>query len=566
MAPRPAPTPRHPGRGVGWSPRRSYRDAPDGPAFRDRRRALLVSRSIGRVAPRLRLVDLLSGLSMVADLGFGLPRGTAVRTCLISTALARRLGLGDDDSRDVLYTALLMHVGCVAVAHESAAAVGDDIALNRAVSRTNLGDPADIETTFVPVLTRGMPVELAERARAFVFSDGAPDWVRRTDTGVCEVARDVAGRLGLPVSIQESLYHAFESWEGGAAPSGLRGGSIPIASRVARVGLEAAVLSQVGGLPAAIAGVEARSGRILDPDVCVVFIEAAESLVGEAERGDPHERLLEIEPSPHVEGAPADLLGVARVFGDLADLKVPCMHGHARGVARLAVAAAHHVGMDEDEIERLELAALLHDVGRVSVSNAIWEKPGPLTGSEWEQVRLHAYHSERILAATPLLASSSTLAGMHHERLDGSGYHRCSTGSALPRSARILAAADVTAALLNERPHRGAFDADAAAAVLADEVQARRLDREAVQAVLQEIGQPGLGGRAAHPAGLSDREIEVLALIARGHTNAEVAGRLFISRRTAEHHAQHIYTKIGVSTRAGAALFAVQHGLVEVNG
>ncbi|WP_421120016.1 HD domain-containing phosphohydrolase [Aquihabitans daechungensis] len=517
------------------------------------------------MATRLRLVDLLSGLSMVADLGFGLPRGTAVRTGLIATALARRLG-GGPDVRDVLYTALLMHVGCVAVAHESAAAVGDDIALNRALSRTNLGDPGDIETTLVPMLTKDMPVDVAERARAFVFSDGAPDWVQRTDTGVCEVARDVAARLGLPASIQQSLYHAFEAWEGGAAPSGLRGESIPIAARVARVGLEAAVLGQVGGLPAAVAGVEARSGRILDPRVCAVFVEAAETLVDEAELGDPHERLLEIEPAPHVEVAAPDLVGVARVFGDLADLKVPCMHGHAQGVARLAVAAAHHLAVDDDEIERLEVAALLHDVGRVSVSNAIWEKPGPLTGAEWEQVRLHAYHSERILAATPLLASCATLAGTHHERLDGSGYHRCSSGAALPRSARVLAAADVATALLNERPHREALDAEAAAAVLADEVRAQRLDRDAVQAVLREIGHPGLDGRAAHPAGLSDREIEVLALIARGHTNAEVAGQLFISRRTAEHHAQHIYAKIGVSTRAGAALFAVQHGLVQVNG
>ena len=224
--------------------------------------------------------------------------------------------------------------------------------------------------------------------------------------------------------------------------------------------------------------------------------------------------------------------------------------------------------MDDGEIERLEIAALLHDVGRVSVSNAIWEKPGPLTGSEWEQVRLHAYHSERILAASPLLAPSATLAGMHHERLDGSGYHRCSTGVGPPRSARILAAADADAAMLNERPHRGRARCRCGRGDAGRRGATRgRLDRGR-----RAGGAPGdrparPGARAAHPArGLSDREIEVLALIARGHTNAEVAGRLFISRRTAEHHAQHIYAKIGVSTRAGAALFAVQHGLVEVNG
>jgi HD-GYP domain-containing protein (c-di-GMP phosphodiesterase class II) len=514
----------------------------------------------------MRLAELLGGLSIVADLGFGLQPGTAVRTCLLATALGRRLGLDDAEVHDVYFTALLVHVGCVAVAHESMAAFGDDIALNRAVSRTNLAEPAAIESTFVPELTRSMAPDVAARARSFARSAEVWEWGRRTDTGVCEVARDTADRLGLPSSVQLGLYHAFESWVGGAAPGGLRGDAIPIASRVARVGLEAAVFSQLGGAPAAVAAIGARAGVILDPTMSARFVADADELLAEAERGDPRQLLLDIEPTPHQERRHAELVSVARTFGDLADVKVPHLHGHSREVARLAVGAGRRLGMDDREAEGLEIAALLHDIGRVGVSNAIWEKPGPLTSVEWEQVRLHAYHSERILLSSPSLAPYAMTAGMHHERLDGSGYHRCSTAPAQPRAVRVIAAADTYAAMRRSRPHRPELDADSAAAAMRDEVAAGRLDGDAVDMVLEEAGHRVDHRQRHRPAGLSEREAEVLVLIAQGSSNAEVAERLFISRRTAEHHAQHIYAKIGVSTRAGAAMFAVQHGLVQVNG
>jgi len=230
------------------------------------------------------------------------------------------------------------------------------------------------------------------------------------------------------------------------------------------------------------------------------------------------------------------------------------------------VGAGRRLGMDHSEVEGLEIAALLHDIGRVGVSNAIWEKPGPLTSVEWEQVRMHAYHSERILMSSPSLAPYAMTAGMHHERLDGSGYHRCSTASAQVRTVRVLAAADTYAAMRRSRPHRAELHPDAAAAAMRQEAAAGRLDADAVDAVLEEAGHRVDRRQRHRPAGLSEREAEVLVLIAQGDTNAEVAEQLFISRRTAEHHAQHIYAKIGVSTRAGAALFAARHGLVEVNG
>jgi DNA-binding NarL/FixJ family response regulator len=254
---------------------------------------------------------------------------------------------------------------------------------------------------------------------------------------------------------------------------------------------------------------------------------------------------------------------VAAAFGDLADLKSPYFHGHSAEVTRLAVGAARRAGLDGPAVQRVEIAALLHDVGRVGISNAIWEKEGPLTRAEWEQVRMHGYHSERVLASASSLEPVAVIAGMHHERLDGSGYHRCSRSREISAEARLLAAADAFAARLQARPHRPAQSAEHAAGELVAEGKAGRLDRDAVAAVLVEAGQ-GDRRRPAQmrPAGLTEREVEVLGLVAQGCSNSAVAERLFISRRTAEHHVQNMYTKIGASTRAAAALFAVQHDLL----
>jgi HD-GYP domain-containing protein (c-di-GMP phosphodiesterase class II) len=517
------------------------------------------------MAGKLRLADVLGGLSMVADLGFGLPPGTAVRSCVVAAALGRRLGLGEADVRDSFYTALLMHVGCVAVAHESAAAFGDDIALNRAVARTNMADPADIVATLLPALTSGMAPAVAAQLSAFTMTSGA-EWGRRTDLGVCEVARDTARRLGLPSATQEALYHVYESWVGGWVPEGRKGDDIAIGSRVARAAMDAAFFGQLGGVDAAVSALRQRAGVILDPAVVAAFTDNPVTILAEVDHGDPHVRMLEVEPQPVIERTGDELRDVAVAFGDLADVKAPCFHGHARQVARLAMGGAQRLGLDPVEVGHVELAGLLHDVGRVGVSNAVWEKSGPLTGGEWEQVRMHGYYSERILAGSPALAPIAKTAGMHHERLDGSGYHRCSAAVAIPMPARVLAAADAFAAMTQARPHRAALTPDHAARELIADADAGRLDHDAVAAVLAEAGHGRPARRRARPAGLSEREVDVLALIAAGCTNGEVAERLFISRRTAEHHVQHIYAKIGASTRAAAALFAVHHDLVRPNG
>ena len=208
-------------------------------------------------------------------------------------------------------------------------------------------------------------------------------------------------------------------------------------------------------------------------------------------------------------------------------------------------------------------AGFFHDLGRVAVPNGIWDKPGPLSAGEWERVRLHPYYTERVLERSAALAPLALLAGSHHERLDGSGYHRGATAAQLERR---RAAAGRGRRLRRDDP-RSPLPARArpedARAELGEMVRAGALEKRAADAVLEAAGAAPLEVRQGYPAGLSEREVEVLRLIAQGRTNREIAEALVITEKTAGHHVEHIYAKAGVSTRVGAALFAMRHDLVE---
>jgi HD-GYP domain-containing protein (c-di-GMP phosphodiesterase class II) len=246
-------------------------------------------------------------------------------------------------------------------------------------------------------------------------------------------------------------------------------------------------------------------------------------------------------------------------MSNFADLTSRYLVGHSAGVARLAATAAQHRRFEAAEVIRIRRAALVHDLGRVAVPVRIWQKADPLTPDDWERVRLHAYHSERILARSPFLAGLASMAALHHERLDGSGYHRASNAASLSPPARLLAAADAYHAMTEPRPHRAALADEEAADTLSREARAGRLDRDAVSAVLEAAGQPVR--RVAPPASLTEREAEVVGLLARGLQTKQVAAALGISAKTADRHIQNAYRKIGVSTRAAAAVFAMEHGL-----
>jgi HD-GYP domain-containing protein (c-di-GMP phosphodiesterase class II) len=513
-------------------------------------------------ASPLRLADLLAALSLATDLAMGHPPEEAMRTCLLATALARRRDLPDPEITDVYWTALLMHVGCTAFAHEQAALFGgDEIAVNALGSQIDDGNLREV-LGFLLELGRGM--RPAERARLFfVGLTQGERFGREVATATCEVAASMARRLDLSPTVQRSLHEIFERWDGKGAPQKLSGEHIALPARVAQVAAQAMVFVRLGGTEAALAMARRRSGGALDPELVELFVRTGDGVLREIDAGDPWSAVLEAEPPPQQRVTEAGLDRVARAFADAVDLKSPFTLGHSTGVAALAEAAGRSLALPEAETVCLRRAGLFHDLGRVAVPNGIWEKAGELTVGEWEQVRLHPYHTERVLSRSPVLGPIGVVASMHHERLDASGYHRQANASAIPLLARVLAAADAYQAMTQARPHRAALSPEAAADQLAADARAGRLDAGAVEAVLGAAGlEPTRPLRQGLPASLTERELDVLRLLARGLTNKQMGRQLFISPKTVGHHVEHIYQKLGVSSRAAAAMFAAEHDLL----
>lgn len=502
-----------------------------------------------------RLAELLAGLSLAIDLGMGQPMEHVLRTCLLSLALGRELGVSGGMLSDVYYVALLRLVGCTADAHETAAlAGGDDVGFRSGVAVHTMGGPDEVWGYIMRSSGQTGAREVDSRTVA-----GA----RLTSLAAhCEAAEMLAARLGLGQEVCRCLRSGFERWDGKENPASLAGEAIPLPARIAVVARDMEIVVRTAGPEAAIDLAEERRGNAYDPRVADAFLRKGKSLAEEISRTEIWDRTLAAEPEPR-RVAPADFLDNAlQAFAAFVDMTSPYTLGHSAGVARLAEAGARLLGLPDAEAVTLRKAGLAHDLGRVGIANSVWDKRGALTSGEWERVRLHPYLSERILARCPPLALLAGLAGSHHERLDGSGYHRGSAQAAQSLTCRVLAAADAFQAMTQERPHRPALGMQAARRLLLGEVRAGRLDRRAAEAVLAASGAAPRG-RIRAVSGLTAREIEVLRLICRGHTNREVAALLGITPKTAGHHIQHIYDKTGLSSRAGATLFAVRHGLLE---
>jgi HD-GYP domain-containing protein (c-di-GMP phosphodiesterase class II) len=325
---------------------------------------------------------------------------------------------------------------------------------------------------------------------------------------------------------------------------------------------DAVVWARIGGLDAAVATVRKRSGGAYHPRMAERFCEEAPTILEGLDQEPTWESVLALEPGGCDCLTDEEFDQSCEALADFADLKSPYTLGHSPGVAALAARAGRRCGLVEADVTVLRRAGLLHDIGRVGVSAGIWGKEGALSEREWEQVRLHAYYTDRVLARPEPLGRLGALASQHHERMDGSGYHRAISGKTLSPAARILAAADAYHAMTEPRPHRPALSDEEAAEELRREVRAGRLDGDAVHAVLAEAGHRVLRARRERPAGLSEREVEVLRLLARGLSNRDMAAQLYLSPDTVKHHVRHIYDKIDLSTRAGATLFAMENGLL----
>jgi HD-GYP domain-containing protein (c-di-GMP phosphodiesterase class II) len=501
-----------------------------------------------------RMAELLGALSLATDLGGGFPLETALRTAVIAARIASAAGLSSSQVRDAYYAGLLRYLGCTAYAHEEAQlAGGDDLAFLQLYADVELAKPTHMLRRTIAGLAKGANV--AKRLRSigrFVADPGAGV---KVSTAHCELAVALAHRIGLSESVLRALAQIYERWDGRGAPSGSEGEANTPVARVTQLSQVVEVFARMHGRDAAVAETRRRRGTHFDPRLVDAFVADPAAVLSDLTLPSIWDRFLEAEPRPFLPVPP--LRAVAAAFADYADLKSPYTLGHSPRVAALCVAAAPN----DDERESLELAALLHDIGRVAVPNGIWDKPGPLNAAEWERVRAHAYHTERVLAQCPALAPLADLAAGDHERCDGHGYPRRISGAALTPAMRLLAAADVFAALQEERAHRPAHSTEGAARILVELCRDGTLDRSACESVLATVGHAPSRSRGDWPEGLTDREVEVLRLVARGLTNKEIGVRLSISARTVQTHLARVFEKTGVNTRAAAALFAATHDL-----
>ena len=507
----------------------------------------------------VRLAELVAALSLGIDLGFGQPMEHVLRQCLIALRIADALDLDEDGRAAVYYTALLVNVGCHTDAHEQAKWFGDDIAMKAGKYDHEFRSLAGMAAG-AKRIGAGNPA-LARFRVGLEFAFSGHREVDGMITQHSRMARALAEQLDLPDDVVEALAAAYETWDGRGWPGALKGEAIPLPSRIAQLAEFVEVANRVGGPEAATAMARKRSGSQFDPALADLLCAEPEAVVGGLDAIVTWDAVIDAEPAlrPTLSGDRLDaaLEAIARFV----DLKSPFMLGHSKAVAELAAEAAARLALPEDETRTLYRAGLVHDYGRLGVSNAIWEKPGPLGPGEWERVRAHPYLMQRMLRGSPALAPLGAVAVLQCERLDGSGYPGGLSGSAISRSGRILGAADVYQAMREPRPYRPQLSADEAAAELRAEAAAGRLDREAVDAVLAAAGHR-VARRREGPAGLTPREIEVLRLLAQGLSNKEIAARLSISPKTAGNHVEHIYAKIDASSRATASLFAMQHGLL----
>lgn len=504
----------------------------------------------------VRLAEVMAALSKAADLGMGQPVETALSTCIVAMRLGEAAGLGAEDLRDIYYLALLRYIGCNAETHVLAALVGDELALRREFAAIDAGDPGQVVALVGRYLVGAAPQFVTQVMQSL------PGLMHESFSGHCEVAQRLATRMGLPESLIGCLGQLYERWDG-RGPGGFSGEAVAAPVRVVALAEGTVVWARAGGLDAALTTARSRSGGAYDPRLAECLIEDRTAILAGLDEQPPWPTMLDLEPGEPHRLEPSELERCCAAMADFADLKSPYTLGHSAGVARLAAGAGRRAGLLEADVAVLRNAALVHDVGRAGVSAGIWGKPGSLSEREWELVRLHPYYTERVLTQPEPLAKLGSLASQHHERLNGSGYHRACSASSLSPAARILAAADAYQAMTEPRPHRPALAAEGAAAQLRMEARAGRLDGDAVHAVLAEAGHRVSRTRRERPAGLSGREVEVLRLMARGLHNREIGAHLHVALDTVKRHIQHIYDKTGLSTRAGVTLFAMENALLE---
>jgi HD-GYP domain-containing protein (c-di-GMP phosphodiesterase class II) len=506
-----------------------------------------------------RAADVIASLCLATDLGMSFPFGHGLEATLTTMRLCDVLGVDTETAQVTYYVSLLMYSGCAVDADQRGALFGDDFTKHH--THRQFGSPWQNVVGIAGALPdagsswpRRTYQVVTKLPRAMVF---AP----RHFVAFCEVAGMLAERLGLPAAVSDLFPYLSERWDGAGLLRRAEGEDVPLPLRITHVGRDATYQRLLADDEQVAATIRSRAGHAFDPAVVEGFLANAADVLGPR---DPEtsawDAVLDAEPGPPLTLAGGEVDRALWAMGAFADTASSYLTGHSDRVGALAGRAATLVGMGEEDATAVRRAGYIHDLGRAAVDAGVWSKAGPLSADEWEQVRLHPYHTERVLVRSPCLAPYARIARAHHERLDASGYHRGVGAAALPREARLLAAADAFRCKVEPRPYRPAQTPEEATRTLVAGAEAGRFDPDMVVAVAEAAGQEP--PQVRRPAGLTEREVEVLGLVARGRATKQIAASLDISTKTADRHIQNIYGKIGVSSRAAAALYAAEHGLV----
>jgi HD-GYP domain-containing protein (c-di-GMP phosphodiesterase class II)/DNA-binding CsgD family transcriptional regulator len=508
--------------------------------------------------------ELLCALSYGSGLAAAEQMEHGTNTAFVSVQLGRALGVGAGDLEAVFYGALVKDAGCGACGAVLARYFADDEKVPRLdLNLVDLHSPHSM-AAWAGSRLRLDPSLPARLVRLAAFASRCGSVVHEAMSAHCEVAADFAAGLGFGHHVQDAVHYQYERYDGRSPAFGRRAEAIPRPAQILHLALAADLVRGLSGAEAAAAMISRRTDSYFDPDVAEAYLDLAGGMWPDGDEPVPLTDVLSCAPGTPVDELPGDRrLAVCEVLADFADLKSARRGAHSHRVASLAAQAASGLGLPAAEQERLRRAGLVHDLGKIAVPHRLLEQAGDDTSAAAsrrggaaalaEQVRLHPYYAQRILSRVRPLADLAADAGAHHERLDGSGYPLGLTGPGIPIGARVLAAADVWA----ERAAHGPPD-------LTGE---DGLDPACV-AALRSRPRPGTcpprqRSRAdpGRPA-LSSRELEVLRLLTDGASNPDIGKTLHISRRTAEHHVEHILVKLDVTSRTAAVAHALTHELL----
>lgn len=486
-------------------------------------------------------------------------------TAYIGLRVADTLGLGEADREAIYYGALIKDAGCTACSSLLGVLFPDDTqrpaAQARLIDRARLGD-------VLSWLAQGVPDDSSlpvRAARLLSLLAQCGQVMKEVTTSHCEVAALFARRLGFGNHVQRAVRFQTERWDGKGPAYGLKGNVPPIAARMVHLAQVAELWHGVGGRSVARTRVRGARGKRLDPEVAAAFLSVAErdEFWRELEHDSRQAYVLAMRPATSAElRTEAQIDMVCEALADFADIRARTRWNHSSDVAKQTVAIAQQLGLGRTEQRRARRAALLHDLGAVSVPIAVLDKKEPLSEGERELLRLHSHYTERVLERVGPLHDLAVEASADHEWVNGEGYHHHLVGDQIPLVGRIMAVADTYLSLASDQ--KEALEPARAMSTL-EPLVGTQLDGLCFEGLVNVLtGLPTertSPPRVALSDGLTEREVEVLRLLARGLSNPQIGQALVISRKTVEHHLEHIYNKLDISTRTSAVAYAVHRGL-----